>query len=284
MGGTSQVVICGVGGDYTEPYFVMGSYGTYMEVKTATDLYYDITEVKGCDAIIIYNPNNPQGGPTHSILSVTNLKLTHAQNPETGGTVQPTVSRKTAELALNSLMPAPVNPFADVHEGDYYYDPILWAVRKGITNGVDASHFNPAAACNRAQVVTFLWRAAGCPEPNASKHPFVDVEADSFYYKAVLWAVEKGITNGVDATHFDPNGKCNRAQIVTFLWRAKGCPEPEITSHPFADVEDGSFYHKATLWAVENGITNGMTATSFAPTLTCTRGQVVTFLYRAYTK
>jgi hypothetical protein len=157
-------------------------------------------------------------------------------------------------------------------------------VAEGITNGTSAPTFGSYDNCNRAAVVTFLWRAAGCPEPKAVNNPFVDVKPTDFFYKAVLWAVECGITNGVDATHFDPHGQCNRAQVVTFLWRAKGCPEPELREHSFTDVEEGSFYHKATLWAVENNITSGMSANSFAPALTCTRGQVVTFLYRASEK
>jgi hypothetical protein len=108
------------------------------------------------------------------------------------------------------------------------------------------------------------------------------VKASDFYYKAVLWAVENGITNGTDATHFSPMGVCNRAQVVTFLWRAFGQPETESTEHPFTDVPAGSFYEKPVLWAVENGITAGMTATAFGPTANCTRAQIMTFLYRAY--
>ena len=152
----------------------------------------------------------------------------------------------------------------------------------GITNGTDETHFSPLNICNRAQVVTFLWRAAGCPEPESTENPFVDVPETEFYYKAVLWAVENGITNGVDATHFAPNTDCNRAQIVTFLWRAAGRPEPTSTNNPFEDVPEGEFYYDAVLWAVENGITNGMDATHFGPGQDCNRAQVVTFLYRFY--
>ena len=276
VGGTANVMVYAA--DEKDVNVLTGDSNAFA-VNTATDLYYDIGGLKN-ETVIIRNVSG-------QILSVTNIKMTYSSDPKTANLNQKDmfrVSYEVASVALTALKPEPVNPFADIFEGDYYYAPILWAVENGITNGVDASHFGPAAVCNRAQVVTFLWRAAGCPEPNASKHPFVDVEAGSFYYKAMLWAVEKGITNGVDATHFDPHGQCNRAQVVTFLWRAKGCPEPELREHPFTDVEEGSFYHKATLWAVENNITNGMSANSFAPALTCTRGQVVTFLYRASEK
>ena len=130
--------------------------------------------------------------------------------------------------------------------------------------------------------MTFLWRAAGSPAPENSTNPFEDVQAGSFYETAVLWAVEMGITNGTDATHFGPGDPCNRASVVTFLWRAAGKPQPENAANPFEDVQAGSFYETAVLWAVEKGITNGLTATEFGPTATCNRAQVVTFLYRTY--
>ena len=177
----------------------------------------------------------------------------------------------------------PVNPFTDVKEGSFCYDPVLWAVKKGITNGTSATTFEPNTSCNRGQVVTFLWRAAGSPEPKSTTNPFTDVKEGKFYYKAVLWAVEKGITKGMTATTFEPDTKCNRGQVVTFLWRAKNNPEPTSTEHPFKDVTNPkAFYYKAMLWAVENEITKGMTATTFAPDSICNRGQVVTFLYRSY--
>ena len=130
--------------------------------------------------------------------------------------------------------------------------------------------------------MTFLWRAAGKPEPTMTGNPFTDVSEGDFYYKAVLWAVENGITNGTDAAHFSPMGVCNRAQVVTFLWRALGQPGFEAAEQPFTDVPAGSFYEQPVLWAVENGITAGMTATSFGPNANCNRAQIVTFLYRAY--
>ena len=172
------------------------------------------------------------------------------------------------------------NPFVDVPEDSFYIDPVLWAVEKGITTGATATTFNPNGQCQRAQVVTFLWRAAGSPEPTGKDNPFQDVKETDFYYKAVLWAVEKGITNGLTADTFGPCALCNRAQVVTFLYRAMGEPEVTATEHPFTDVAEDQFYFKAMLWAVGNGITNGLTTTTFGPTAICNRAQVVTFLYR----
>ena len=173
-----------------------------------------------------------------------------------------------------------VNPFADVSVDSFYIDPVLWAVENGITTGTSVATFSPDASCVRAQAVTFLWRAAGSPEPVSTVNPFVDVTEQDFYYKAVLWAVENGITNGVDATHFAPMLECNRAQIVTFLYRAEGSPAAS-GENPFADIQAGSFYEQAVLWAAQNGIANGMTETAFGPDAVCNRAQIVTFLYRA---
>ena len=172
------------------------------------------------------------------------------------------------------------NPFLDVNETQFFYTPVLWAVENGITSGMTADTFGPFEICNRAQVVTFLWRYVGSPEPTTTVNPFVDVPAGSFYYKPVLWAVENGITMGVDPTHFGPNMLCNRAQVVTFLWRIMEQPAPGLTEHPFTDVDAGSFYEKPVLWALENGITTGATATTFNPVGQCLRAQVVTFLHR----
>ena len=173
-------------------------------------------------------------------------------------------------------------PFTDVPEDSFYYDPVVWALEKGVTTGATDTTFNPGGQCLRAHVVTFLWRAAGCPEPAGNTNPFVDVKQSDFYYKAVLWAVENGITNGADATHFNPMGICNRAQVVTFLYRAMGKPAYTTQKNPFADVVVTDFYGPAVLWAVENGITNGMGDGTFGINNPCNRAQVVTFLYRTY--
>ena len=169
--------------------------------------------------------------------------------------------------------------FVDVPMNSFYYESVLWAVENGITTGATDTTFNPNGQCQRAQIVTFLWRAAGCPVVKA-ENPFTDVPAGSFYYDAVLWAVENGITTGTSATTFSPFKTCSRAEVVTFLWRAHGKPGSNA-ENPFADVKDTDFFHTAVLWAVENGITNGMDATHFGSLTVCNRAQVVTFLYRA---
>lgn len=176
-------------------------------------------------------------------------------------------------------IPKLTNPFEDVSEGAYYFEPVLWAVYRGITSGVDDTHFAPEAACSRAQVVTFLWRAAGCPEPEAGEDPFTDVPEDVFYHDAVLWAYQKGITTGTDAVHFSPLETCIRAQVVTFLHRARGCPETEAQVR-FPDVKESDYFYDAVRWAAGRKITVGMDSGYFRPELTCTRAQIVTFLYR----
>jgi hypothetical protein len=170
--------------------------------------------------------------------------------------------------------------FADVPANVYYADPVAWAVKQGITDGTSDTTFSPNAQCTRAQVVTFLWRAAGEPEPTTEENPFGDLSESSYYYKAVLWAKENGITDGTSTDQFSPNATCSRAQVVTFLYRFAGEPEVSSQDDSFADVSDGKFYTDAVAWAVEQGITDGTSDTTFSPMDTCTRGQVVTFLYR----
>ena len=172
------------------------------------------------------------------------------------------------------------NPFEDVPEDSFYFLPVLWAVDEGITNGASANTFNPGGDLLRAQVVTMLWRHAGSPVVDGA-NPFDDVKKTDFYYQAVLWAVQNGITNGTTATTFGPMGVCNRAQVVTFLWRYLDSPDA-VAENPFTDVDDAAWYGTPILWAVENGITNGVDVTHFGPTADCNRAQVVTFLYRAY--
>lgn len=173
------------------------------------------------------------------------------------------------------------NPFNDVSRDAYYYNPVLWAVEAGITQGTGERSFSPDNNCSRAQVVTFLWRAAGEPEPMRFDNPFADVAQDAYYYTAVLWAIENGITTGMDETTFAPDAPCTRAQVAAFLWRAAGEPEAAAADTPFADVAEDAYYYHAVLWAVENGITTGTTETTFSPDAVCTRAQIVTFLYRA---
>ena len=192
------------------------------------------------------------------------------------------------EEALKALLATPEmpeinNPFVDVADDVYYTDAVLWAVENNITSGTGADTFSPNAICTRAQVVTFLWRAAGSPAPKSTEMPFADVEAGAYYAAAVQWAVENNITGGTSATTFDPNGECTRGQIVTFLWRAEGYPAAAAVN-AFADVAADAYYNAPVLWAVANGITNGTSATTFSPADSCTRAQVVTFLYRAMAK
>ena len=194
-----------------------------------------------------------------------------------------TVSTSSGSLTTDETLedPASSNPFTDVPADAYYHDAVLWAVENGITSGTSATTFSPNAVCTRAQAVTFLWRAAGSPEPGIAENPFTDVASDSYYYKAVLWAVEKGITSGTSATTFSPNVTCSRAQIVTFLWRGQQSPSVS-TSGAFTDVSADAYYAKAVDWAVSEGITSGTSATTFSPNANCTRAQIVTFLWRAY--
>ncbi len=170
--------------------------------------------------------------------------------------------------------------FKDVPADAFFAEPVSWAVANGITAGTGKNTFSPEEGCTRGQVVTFLWRAAGQPEPKTSNNPFKDVKSDDYYYKAVLWAVENGVTAGTSKTTFSPNDVCTRAQIVTFMWRANGQPTPKSSTNPFKDVKAGDYFATAVLWAVENKITLGTSSNTFSPEDTCTRGQVVTFLYR----
>lgn len=176
-------------------------------------------------------------------------------------------------------IPKLTNPFEDIDDQAFYFAPVIWAVNLGITSGMDETHFVPHALCDRSQVVTFLWRAAGKPEPDPTALPFRDVPRDCFYEKAVLWAYQSGITSGTDLTHFSPYEPCSRAQVVTFLHRLRSCPEPTVSS-AFPDVSQDSYYHKAVLWAAERGITVGMDGGYFRPDCSCTRSEIVTFLYR----
>ena len=184
--------------------------------------------------------------------------------------------RKAHTIAVSF---ATIKIFVDVPAGSYYEDAVDWAVENGITQGTDDTHFSPDGICTRAQAVTFLWRAAGSPEPETRAMPFADVPVGSYYYDAVLWAVENGITKGTSDTTFSPNMTCTRAQIVAFLWRSEKSPAAG-TANPFADVKSTAYYADAVLWAVKENITKGTTSTTFSPDADCTRAQIVTFLWR----
>ena len=219
-----------------------------------------------------------------SIKAGHKWELTEMITPatEVHGTGKYTCSRcgetKTEEVCISGA-------FKDMPAKDNWaHAGIDWAVYNKITNGTSATAFSPNSGCTRGQVVAFLWRAAGCPEPESDGNDFTDLKPGAFYEKAVAWAVEQGITNGTSKTTFGPDLTCTRGQIVTFLYRFKGQPDVGNTDTPFIDLKDGGFYLDAVAWAVENEITNGMSSDKFAPDSTCTRAQVVTFLYRAVQK
>lgn len=175
------------------------------------------------------------------------------------------------------------NPFTDVKDGDWFKDAVLWAVsqKPAITNGTTPTTFSPYKTCTRAEVVQFLWNAAGQPVVDAASNPFVDVKETDWFYKSVMWAVANGITNGTDATHFAPSKKCTRAEVVTFLRNASTDKKVTNPANPFSDVKSSDWFYNSVLWAVEHKITSGTTPTTFAPTKTCTRAEVVQFLYNA---
>ena len=173
--------------------------------------------------------------------------------------------------------------FVDVaKESLWYFRPVYWALayEPPITSGTDETHFSPHKACTRAEVMTFLWRADHSPQPAMTENPFEDVSTTAWYYRPVLWALERNITAGTSATQFSPSKPCTRAEIVTFLWVMAGRPGPESMDMPFADVAHGVYYYKAVLWAAEQGITAGTGPNSFSPNKTCTRAEVVTMLWK----
>lgn len=193
------------------------------------------------------------------------------------------VSLPKLDLPCDGSAVCPGKVFSDMPaKYTWAHDPIDWAVVNGVTAGTSATTFSPDAGCTRAQVVTFLWRAAGSPEPADAVNPFADVTESAYYYKAVLWAMENEITSGTAADKFSPDETCTRAQIVTFLWRYAGAPVPTSAINLFADVPAGAYFEKAVVWASKAGVTEGVTATAFDPDAGCTRAQVVTFLYRGF--
>ena len=187
--------------------------------------------------------------------------------------------RVTVEATFVEIAEEPETlPFVDVPTGAYYYDAVAWAVENDITTGTSATTFGPDIICTRAQMVTFLWRAAGSPEPESTVNPFTDVSAGAYYYDAVLWAVEQGITNGTSASTFSPDATVTRGQTVTFLWRYDG--STAVSGSSFVDVAADAYYADAVTWAASEGVTTGTSATTFSPDNDCTRAQIVTFLYR----
>ena len=225
----------------------------------------------------------PDSGYTLGGITVTDSEGNELSLTDNGnGAYTFTMPSGKVEIHVTFTEDGSLNPFQDVPGDAYYFEAVNWAVANSVTNGTSETTFSPNVGCTRAQVVTFLWRAAGQPEPTEGTNPFTDVKEGTYYYKAVLWAVEKGITNGTSETTFDPDETCTRGQIVTFLWRREGKPAPTGANNPFADVKPSAYFGSAVLWAVEKGITNGTSETTFEPNEDCTRAQVVTFLFRAY--
>lgn len=176
---------------------------------------------------------------------------------------------------------SPDTAFSDVAPSAYYSDAVSWAIEHEITSGYADGTFRPDGVCTRAQIMTFLWRASGSPELGSAENPFTDLSADAYYYKAVLWAVEKGITGGTTATTFSPDRGCTRAQTMTFLYRASGSTNAggNVT---FSDVTSNDYYRDAVNWAASNGIASGYSDGTFAPGTACTRANIMTFLYRYF--
>ena len=235
---------------------------------------------KGNTVTITVTPDKGYVLETLTVLDKNDkeIKLTEKNGKYTFTMPASKVTVKATFMDDNTML----NYFVDVKTGDYFYNAVLWAVQEGITSGTDATHFSPNASCTRAQIVTFLWRAAGSPEPKNMSN-FKDVPADSYYAKAVAWAVENGITGGTGDGKFSPNATCTRAQAMTFLYRASGSPAV-IGSATFSDVAANAYYADAVKWAEKNEITGGIGGGLFGADNDCTRAQIVTFLYRAYSK
>ena len=225
---------------------------------------------------------DPDKGYVLDTLTVLDGKDKEIKLTEKNGKYTFKMPDSKVEIQATFVKETEISPFGDVSTDAYYYEAVKWAQKKGITGGIGNDLFGPNQPCTRAQIATFLWRAAGSPEPK-NMSSFSDVPTDSYYAKAVAWAVENGITTGTGDGKFSPNAPCTRAQSVTFLYRASGSPAVS-DSAVFGDVAANAFYADAVAWAVANGVTNGTTSSTFSPDNGCTRAQIVTFLYRAFNK
>ena len=237
---------------------------------------------KGSDVTITATPD--KGYEVDDIVAkdAKGNKLTLKDNGDGTYTFTMPASKVTVTAAFAEKKAEPIVPeklFADVSAEEYYYEAVKWASENGVTGGIGENLFGAKLPCTRAQIVTFLWRAAGSPEPKGMSG-FVDVSADAYYAKAVAWAVEQGIVSGTSATTFNPDAVCTRAQSVAFLYRAFG--EKVNKAAGFSDVSADAYYADAVAWAVENGVASGIGGGLFAPDQDCARGQIVAFLYRAY--
>ena len=233
----------------------------------------------------------PDSGYTLSTITVSNSKdETIELTEQSDGTYTFTMPKENVTVSVafapQTAQNDTENPFLDVKEGPFY-NAILWSYRNGVTAGMTPTLFAPDETCTRAQTVTFLWRAAGSPVPSVSENPFTDISPTEYFYNPVLWAMEKNITNGTTKTTFSPYERVRRGQVVTFLYRwnlsgGGGLSAYVPWQNPFTDIRPGlnNYFYAPVRWAVENGVTNGITPTIFAPNEYCTRGQIVTFLYR----
>ena len=283
---------------YANPIWVSvhkSSGGSHGSSGSSTATYAVSTPSAGLNGSVSANPKNaakgttvtltvkPDPGYVLSTLTVTDRKdntVTLSKQSDTRYifTMPGSPVTVTARFVESEVPPASL-PFTDVPQDAFYYDAVQWAVHNGITTGTSATAFQPDASCTRAQVITFLWRAAGAPAPKDTGSPFSDLPANAYYTDAVLWAVENGITTGTSATTFRPDDTVTRGQAVTFLYRAAGAPAASGSS--FADVSDGAYYSNAVTWAAANGITTGTGNNCFLPNSDCTRAQIATFLYRS---
>ena len=254
-------------------YAYYGSFNYGNAVKTTDRFYYNTTNYNqtALSDVAFRASSYAKTGTTAYIPFTMHVRTS------TNGTATRQVTGTVAVRIAQTMN------FSDVKAGDYFYDSVKWAVGQKITNGTSATTFSPYKTCTRAEIVTFLWRAAGSPTPTSSRNPFTDVKSSmgSDFYNAILWASQKGITAGTTSTTFSPNATCTRAQIVTFLYRYAGKPSGNY-ANPFNDVNqtEHSAYYSAILWAVGKGITTGTTASTFSPSATCNRAEAVTFLYR----
>lgn len=231
------------------------SYGTTVTITVDPDEGYELDELNVTDA----------SGNAVAVTKVSDTRYTF------------TMPRSRVTVSATFVAEEPL-VFSDVPANAYYADAVYWAVENGVTVGTSATTFGPARALTRAESVTFLWRAYGCPEPETTVNPFTDVSETAYYYKAALWAMENGVTYGTSATTFTPGRPVTRAEALTFQWRAAG--SPEVTGDGFSDVEADAYYADAVTWAVANGITRGTGGNTFTPAGDVSRAQAVTFLYR----
>ena len=220
------------------------------------------------------------------ITAILAMSLNYAMSPLRvyAGTVPDDLLHSLSD-AVHTATDSDAEGFTDINESDFFYDSVIWAYsgrEPQIVSGISKNEFKPYNICNRAQVVTFLWRYYGCPEPKSINNPFSDVSADDFYYKPVLWAYENGITSGIKKNIFGILNPCSRAQFATMLWRAAGKPEPASLKNPFADIPQNSLYADAVLWAYEKKITSGKNATHFNPNASINRAQAIVFIYNYY--